>query len=63
MDRPAQNGPGGINSSNAMNRAEKFEDEKRRIVDSCFSKKDPDGACMRRRPPLVQTFVIAGKLD
>ncbi|KAL9115207.1 MAG: hypothetical protein Q9227_001001 [Pyrenula ochraceoflavens] len=27
-----------------MNRAEKFEDEKRRIIESCFSKKDPDGS-------------------
>ncbi|KAI0163974.1 exocyst complex component Sec3-domain-containing protein [Xylariaceae sp. FL1272] len=25
-------------------RAEMFEDEKRRIIDSCFSKKDPDGS-------------------
>ncbi|MCJ1312172.1 hypothetical protein MMC25_005846 [Agyrium rufum] len=28
----------------AMSRAEKFEDEKRRIVDSCFDKTDPDGS-------------------
>ena len=27
-----------------MSRAEKFEDEKRRIVESCFSKKEPDGS-------------------
>lgn len=34
-------GPG-----DGVSRAEKFEDEKRRIVQSCFSKKDSDGACM-----------------
>ena len=28
-----------------MSRAEKFEDEKKRIIDSLFSKKDPDGSC------------------
>jgi hypothetical protein len=28
-----------------MSRAEKFEDEKRRIIQSCFSKKDSDGSC------------------
>jgi exocyst complex component 1 len=25
-------------------RAERFEDEKRRIIDSCFSKRDEDGS-------------------
>ena len=29
-----------------MTRAEKFEDEKKRIVESCFSKRDEDGSCM-----------------
>jgi hypothetical protein len=28
----------------AAGRAERFEDEKRRIVDSCFAKKDVDGS-------------------
>lgn len=27
-----------------MSRAEKFEDEKRRIIESCFSKRDADGS-------------------
>jgi hypothetical protein len=27
-----------------MSRAERFEDEKRRIIDSCFSKRDDDGS-------------------
>jgi len=27
-----------------MSRAEKFEDEKRRIIESCFGKKEPDGS-------------------
>ncbi len=26
------------------NRAERFEDEKRRIIDSCFNKRDDDGS-------------------
>jgi hypothetical protein len=28
-----------------MTRAERFEDEKQRIVESCFNKKDTDGSC------------------
>jgi exocyst complex component 1 len=28
-----------------MSRAERFEDEKRRIIDSCFGKRDEDGSC------------------
>lgn len=30
----------------SMSRAEKFEDEKKRIMQSCFSRKDSDGTCM-----------------
>ncbi|KAI1980411.1 GTP-Rho binding exocyst subunit [Ophidiomyces ophidiicola] len=30
--------------TSAMSRAEKFEDEKQRIIQSCFSKKEPDGS-------------------
>ena len=41
----SQNGPGGVNTSNGMSRAERFEDEKRRIIDSCFTKTDDDGSC------------------
>lgn len=40
MDRPNGAGPGA-----AANRAERFDDEKRRIIDTCFNKKDPDGQC------------------
>lgn len=36
----ARNGEGSVNS-----RAQLFEDEKRRIIDSCFTKREPDGAC------------------
>ena len=32
-----------------MTRAERFEEEKRRIVDSCFNKKDVDGSCKLAR--------------
>lgn len=31
-------------ATNNMNRAERFEDEKRRIIESCFTKKDEDGS-------------------
>ncbi|OBT41055.1 hypothetical protein VE00_08391 [Pseudogymnoascus sp. WSF 3629] len=47
MDGPTTNGSGvsnGSGSANGANKAEKFEDEKRRIIESCFSKKDPDGS-------------------
>lgn len=48
MDGSITNGSGvtnGFNNTNGASKAEKFEDEKRRIVESCFSKKDPDGSC------------------
>lgn len=38
----ARIGPG----ENGMSRAQAFEDEKRRIMSSCFSKLDTDGAGM-----------------
>ncbi|KAI9151945.1 Exocyst complex component 1 [Paramyrothecium foliicola] len=41
MDRANGAGPG-----LAASRAERFEDEKRRIVDSCFGKKDVDGSVL-----------------
>ena len=37
---------GGFGGPGDMSRAEKFEDEKKRIAQSCFSKKDSDGTCM-----------------
>lgn len=57
---PPNGPPGGLSSRSApenrnggphaagpsMTRAEKFEDEKRRIVESCFGKKDADGSSM-----------------
>lgn len=39
MDRANGAGPGP-----AATRAERFEDEKRRLIESCFSKKDTDGS-------------------
>ena len=45
---PPQNaGPSGVTSpgGNQTNRAERFEDEKKRIIESCFGKKEPDGSC------------------
>ncbi|KAK3620784.1 hypothetical protein LTR56_023196 [Elasticomyces elasticus] len=35
--------PGSANTANSMSRAERFEDEKKRLIDSCFSKSDPTG--------------------
>ncbi|KAI1326568.1 exocyst complex component Sec3-domain-containing protein [Xylariaceae sp. FL0255] len=42
MDPPRYNGAASYGRE--MSRAERFEDEKRRIVESCFNKKDPDGS-------------------
>ncbi|KAJ5477466.1 hypothetical protein N7539_007610 [Penicillium diatomitis] len=36
-------GPGSSGGDTPMSRAEKFEDEKKRIIQSCYSKKDSDG--------------------
>jgi hypothetical protein len=58
MEGSSQMGPGGVNGSNGMTRAERFEDEKRRIIDSCFGKKDEDGSC---EIPFRQIPLFAGK--
>jgi hypothetical protein len=50
MEGSSQNGPGGVNGSNGMTRAEKFEDEKRRIIESCFGKRDEDGSRKTAQP-------------
>ncbi|KAK2933051.1 hypothetical protein FoTM2_007511 [Fusarium oxysporum f. sp. vasinfectum] len=47
MDRPNGGGPG---AAAATSRAERFEDEKRRIIESCFNKKDVDGS-------LLETYI------
>ncbi|KAI9675506.1 MAG: hypothetical protein M1829_003310 [Trizodia sp. TS-e1964] len=47
--RPSIEGKTG-GSSSAATRAERFEDEKRRIIDSCFSKKEADGS-------LVESYI------
>ncbi|KAI1846075.1 hypothetical protein JX266_007884 [Neoarthrinium moseri] len=49
MEAPRQNGGGGPGGQ-AMSRAERFEEEKRRIIDSCFNKKDTDGS-------LLETYI------
>lgn len=43
--RGVKTGIDGANAGKGMTRAEKFEDEKRRIVESCFSKEGEDGTC------------------
>ena len=45
MEGSYSNGSGGVNGSSGMTRAERFEDEKQRIVQSCFGRMDDDGAC------------------
>ncbi|KAL2868868.1 GTP-Rho binding exocyst subunit SEC3 [Aspergillus lucknowensis] len=46
----SRNGGSGGPGDGATSRAEKFEDEKRRIIQSCFSKKDSDGS-------LVESYI------
>lgn len=38
------NGLPAVDSGSLQSRAERFEDEKRRIIESCFSKREPDGS-------------------
>ncbi|KAF4965915.1 hypothetical protein FSARC_6329 [Fusarium sarcochroum] len=47
MDRANGGGPG---AAAAASRAERFEDEKRRIIETCFNKKDVDGS-------LLETYI------
>lgn len=42
--RPSQESRNAGAGPVVMSRAERFEDEKRRIIDSCFGKKDADGS-------------------
>lgn len=46
MDNSRPNGAsnGGMSYGREMTRAERFDDEKRRLIDSCFMKKDEDGS-------------------
>lgn len=37
-----------------MTRAERFEDEKKRIIESCFTKRDDDGSS--EILPIIQQF-------
>ncbi|TGO19637.1 hypothetical protein BTUL_0003g00910 [Botrytis tulipae] len=48
MDGSTRTGSSGVTGSDrsGMSRAERFEDEKRRIIESCFGKKDPDGSLL-----------------
>jgi hypothetical protein len=39
-------------SGRDTSRAEQFEDEKRRIIDSCFTKREEDGSS-KQHPPLL----------
>lgn len=49
---PAQESRNGVSPARSggsqISRAEKFEDEKRRIIESCFGKTDIDGTSMPR---------------
>ncbi|KAI1132839.1 exocyst complex component Sec3-domain-containing protein [Nemania abortiva] len=50
MDPPRPRGGPGPGYGREMSRAEKFEEEKRRIVESCFNKKDTDGS-------IIETYI------
>lgn len=57
MDASRQDGGGSFPSGGReVTRAERFEEEKRRIVDSCFVKKDTDGSC---KIPLIAFHLCA----
>jgi hypothetical protein len=50
MERANANGGGSASGSASAARLERYQDEKRRIIDSCFGKADPDGT-------LVETYI------
>ncbi|KAH8165859.1 hypothetical protein CIB48_g2423 [Xylaria polymorpha] len=53
-------GPGpGPGYGRDMSRAEKFEEEKRRIVESCFNKKDTDGSESRRESEKPRVIIVS----
>jgi hypothetical protein len=43
----SQNGPGGVSGNNGKTRAQIFEDEKKRIIETCFGKKDEADSCRK----------------
>lgn len=51
-----------MSANPGMSRAERFEDEKRRIIESCFSKRDDDGSGVPPDTPspfsLPQPFIV-----
>ncbi|KAI9717184.1 MAG: hypothetical protein M1812_004932 [Candelaria pacifica] len=60
VGRPSNEGQTGPGGAPGMSRAEKFEDEKRRIIESCFGKKDHDGSHqMQHRPALLRSAQCA----
>ena len=48
-----------MQSGREVGRAERFEDEKRRIVESCFNKKDDDGSSAPFPSPGLLSFVLS----
>ncbi len=57
LSPPMNNSSSGSTEHSAgqqSSRAEKFEDQKRRIIESCFHKKEPDGA--RKHPSRAKAF-------
>ena len=46
IPQPSYGGENGnLPSGGQTSRAERFEDEKKRIIESCFGKKEADGSC------------------
>ena len=48
--------------SGTLSRAEKFEDEKKRIIESCFTKADDDGAGMSEIHSGVESALFVRRL-
>jgi len=59
-----RNGGGG---SSGMSKAEKFENEKKRIIESCFAKKDSDGSGTldksHKPRPVARAGAVVGDLE
>ena len=52
---PPSASSGGFSAATQMSRADKFEDEKKRIIESCFSKTEDDGTRMSLGQGIAQT--------
>jgi len=58
-NRSVQGIPDLGNGGSGMSRAERFEDEKQRIIDSCFGRTNPDGSCEEAPRETYSSFHIS----